>query len=65
MKTLFFLLSFNGTQLFTLLIVIGISIAVFLFLREFFIWYWKIKELLKRQDAQIELLKKIEENTRK
>ena len=47
--------------IFVLLIVIGIFIAI----REFLCWYWKINEgieLLKSIDNKLELLKKIEEN---
>jgi hypothetical protein len=65
MTTLLTLLSMDGAQWTTLIVVILVVIAAFLFLREVFLWYWKVNDLLKGQVAQNELLKKIEENTRK
>lgn len=41
------------------LIVVGISIAIFLILRQAFLWYWKVELALKKQDEQIHLLRSI------
>ncbi|KQC00383.1 hypothetical protein AQF98_12925 [Pedobacter sp. Hv1] len=47
---------------------LGICIAVFLVLRQLFLWYWKVEVVIKKQDEQIQLLKSIynsiEENNR-
>lgn len=50
------------------LIGIGICIAIFLVLRQLFLWYWKVEVVLKKQDEQTQLLRSIynslEENNR-
>ena len=50
------------------LIGIGICIAVFLVLRQLFLWYWKVEVIIKKQDEQTQLLRSIynsiEENNR-
>ncbi len=53
------------------IITVIVSVGVFLVLREFFTWYWKMNEIstnqvnsLKAQVEIIELLEKIEKNTR-
>jgi hypothetical protein len=42
-----------------IIISIVVSILLFLVLREFFCWYFKINEHLKKQDEIIELLKTV------
>ncbi|MEJ5993443.1 hypothetical protein WG904_03355 [Pedobacter sp. Du54] len=50
------------------LIGIGICIAIFLVLRQLFLWYWKVEVIIKKQDEQTQLLRSIynslEENNR-
>lgn len=50
------------------LIALGISIGIFLLLRQVLLWYWKVELALQKQDEQIQLLRNIynslEENNR-
>lgn len=50
------------------LIALGISIGIFLLLRQVLLWYWKVELALQKQDEQIHLLRSIynslEENNR-
>jgi adenine C2-methylase RlmN of 23S rRNA A2503 and tRNA A37 len=46
-------------ELFIIVVIIIISILAFLALREFFCWYFKINDRLKKQDEIIELLKTV------
>jgi hypothetical protein len=45
--------------MFVYVIILIVSILIFLALREFFCWYFKINEHLKKQDEIIELLKTV------
>jgi uncharacterized membrane protein len=49
----------------TIIILIAVSIVLFLVLREFFCWYFKINEHLKKQDEIIELLKTVNKTEEK
>lgn len=55
-------------SVFVFLIALGISIAIFLILRQVLLWYWKVELALQKQDEQIHLLRSIynslEENNR-
>lgn len=42
--------------------VLGILLVIFLVLREFWCWYWKINELSKKADKIIEALGKLDKN---
>ena len=44
------------------LIVLAVIIVVFLLLREFWTWYWKVNQLIKGQDETNRLLKKLVDN---
>lgn len=49
-------------------IALGISIGIFLLLRQVLLWYWKVELALQKQDEQIQILRSIynslEENNR-
>lgn len=45
----------------TFLIIAFISISLFIILREFFCWYWKINSMKALMEEQRELLKKLVE----
>lgn len=50
-----------GTVLIVLLVFLGISIGIFLLLREVNNWYWKINERIALQKETNALLKKLVE----
>ena len=39
--------------------IIVISIILFIVLREFFLWYWRINKRVENQEKQIKLLEEI------
>jgi hypothetical protein len=45
----------NATSLLILVIVLFVAFVVFLILREFFCWYWKINERVRLQTRQVNL----------
>lgn len=45
----------------TFLIIAFISISLFIILREFFCWYWKINSMKALMEEQRDLLKKLVE----
>ena len=60
MKTLFLLSDFSdGFSWISILISIGVFILVFLVLREFFCWYWKINETIEELKTISKNLKKL------
>ena len=48
---------FNTNQLPIVLIALLVTIGIFLLLREFYCWYFKINEISKKLDQMVELLK--------
>lgn len=51
--------SFLTPEIDTAIIIIAALVVVFLIFREFVCWYWKINEMVKSQQNQIDILKKI------
>jgi hypothetical protein len=49
-------------EMMVILIALAVIIVVFLLLREFWTWYWKINQLIKGQDETNRLLQKIVDN---
>ena len=49
----------------TFLIIAFISISLFIILREFFCWYWKINSMKALMEEQRDLLKKLVEKDAK
>jgi len=49
----------NDVQIVAFVVVIGISILIFLVLREVLTWYWKINKIVGILENQTELLSKI------
>ena len=45
--------------------MLAVGIILFLILREFFCWYWKINSIKEIMEEQIDLLKKLLENDAK
>ena len=43
----------------TLLIYFGICIALFLLIRFFFLWYWRINDIVENQERQLSAMKAI------
>jgi hypothetical protein len=48
-----------GSNIFMLLVGLAFIVIVFILLREFFLWYWKITSIEKLLKEQNEILKEI------
>ncbi len=46
-------------EIISLLMGLGIILVVFLILRNIMLWYWKVPDIVKNQQEQIRLLKKV------
>ncbi len=53
----------DSTVAVTFFVMLAVIILVFILLREFNCWYWKINERIRLQKEMIELLKEIAEKS--
>lgn len=49
-----------GTAIMALLTLMAISLGVFLVIRFFFLWYWRVNEIVEYQQKQLIVLRRIE-----
>lgn len=59
MKTIILLAGLGLQEFVAILVSFGFFILIFLALRAFFLWYWKVNVIIENQEKQIDLLSKL------
>jgi hypothetical protein len=59
--TLLFLAGVGFQELIVLLFMLGFFVGIIVAIRGFFLWYWKVNDIVANQERQINLLKELVE----